>query len=45
MLLARLDSLVKIDGSHFPHAVFDHLGREEVLLSLSLHRNFPIIFL
>lgn len=39
-----LHSLVKVHSHHFLHAVFDHLGREEVGLPFLVHGDFPEIF-
>ena len=36
---------MEVDGSDFPHAVFDHLGSEEVLFPLSLHRYLTVVLL
>lgn len=37
--------LVQIYGSHFLHAIFDHLGGEEILFSLPFYCDLPIVLL
>ncbi len=40
-----LHDLVQVHRHHFAHARFDHLGREEVGLSLLLHGDLPVVLL
>ena len=39
-----LHRLVEVDGHHFLHAVLDHLGREEVGLTLLIHSDLAVVF-
>ena len=36
---------MEVDGGDLSHAVFDHLGSEEILLPLLLHRYLAVVFL
>lgn len=38
-----LDCLVEVDSHHLLHAVFDHLGGEEVGLALLVHGNLAVV--
>ena len=40
-----LDCLVEVDCHHLLHAVLDHLRCKEVLVSLPLHSNLPVVLL
>ena len=41
----HLNGLVEVDGGDFPHAVFDHLRSEEILLPFLLHCYLTVVFL
>ncbi len=44
-LISHLDGLMEVDSDHLPHAVLDHLRREEIHLPFLIHSDLPIVLL